>query len=150
MKQKNERPGISLVMTLMLVLAVCSVPPPAQAVTLGWTAVGDDGNTGSAAGYVMVWSLDSAAIHTWDCDPGWCDPSGTVTVELIPANMLPADRPSGTRLTVDFPDSIFPSGATIFITVKAFDEADNWGQLGNIARKVIPDTVRPAAIMDLF
>ncbi len=150
MNTNTKRPGISLVMTLMLVLAFCGVPPPAQAVDLGWLSVGDDGMTGAASGYVMAWSLDSAAIVAWDCDGGWCDPGGTAPVGIITADGLPAGIVAGTPLAITLPDNMFPSGATVFFSVKGFDDAGNYGLLGNICRKTLPDIVRPATILDLF
>jgi hypothetical protein len=140
--------GLTLMLLLML-LSFCTMPPKAQAVTLQWTAVGDDGMVGAADHYLMAWSQDSVAIVAWNCDEGWCNPGGTAPVNLVTTDSLPSNIQAGTPLAVNLPDAWFPSGATIFFSVKAVDKAGNVGLLGNISRKKLPDTMRPATILDL-
>jgi hypothetical protein len=150
MNETRTRRDIGLtLMLLLMVLTVCTMPPKTEAVTLQWTAVGDDGQIGAADHYVIAWSQDSVAIAAWACDPGWCDPGGTSPVNFIIGDSLPAGVTAGTPLMVTLPDGMFPSGAVVFFSAKAFDDAGNASSLGNICRKVIPDTIRPAAIMDL-
>lgn len=122
-----------------------------------WTAVGDDGMTGGpAVGHMMAWSLDSIAIVNADRGiDGW--DTTAIGVSFIGAEHLPQYATPGTEVSVSLPWSWFPSDTVIFMCVKAFDDATdttgqsnpNWGALGNIVRWRTPDTIAPAAILDL-
>lgn len=132
---------------IVVVLAFCS---QGQSGIRTWTSSGDDGNVGYSAGHEMVWSLDSAAIVASDAGKdGWQLAAG---VHFVTSPSMPTHTLAGTTVTVDVPFSTFPSDTIVFVSVKAFDDATpapNFSALGKILRVRTPDTIQPAAILDL-
>ena len=134
---------ITIVAIILLVLLACSMIFPDTG-TRTWTAVGDNGSEGLATGYIMVYSLDSLLIvQADDSTAGFVETPGvTILYDEMPTPSAP-----GTQESYDveelMPDTVY------FFSVKAYDEALNFGLLGNIPRVVTPDTYRPAAIIDL-
>ena len=128
----------------VVVLIVCGITKGADQ-QIDWLAVGDDDMVGVAAGYEMVWSLDSAAIVAsdfgksgWNVQPGVTlvvDTTYNVTDSLVP----------GTQMFFVLTD--LPEDTTVFVSVKARDERWNYGVLGNIRRFVTPDVTAPAAVI---
>ena len=142
----------TVMLLLVAFLAFCS---QGQSGVRTWTSPGDDGNVGYAAGHQMVWSLDSAKIVASDAGrAGWNPVAGVfrVTSPAMPSHTL-----AGTTVTVDVPFSTFPSDTVVFVSVKAYDDATdslgtatpNFSSLGNIFRLRTPDTIQPAAIINL-
>jgi hypothetical protein len=142
----------TILLLLVVFLAFCS---QSHSGIRTWTSPGDDGNTGYAAGHEMVWSLDSAKIVASDAGKrGWSPVSG---VHRVTSPAMPTHTLAGAMVTVDIPLATFPSDTVVFMSVKAFDDAvdsagvsaPNYSLLGNIFRLRTPDTVSPAAVLDL-
>ena len=126
----------SLFFTVVVTMLFCSFPPKshAQSYYLYWTAVGDDGNIGTAMAYDMRRSLDSLSlVNEWDNQD---------IVVGVPVPSLAGER-----------DSILivsqPTGITYYYSIRAVDENYNWSQIGNIFGKLLEDTISPASIIDL-
>ncbi|HSB01652.1 MAG TPA: fibronectin type III domain-containing protein, partial [Anaerolineales bacterium] len=86
-------------------------------VTLSWTAVGDDGNTGTAASYLVRYSTSII-----DSEAAWTNAS-------VFSGTIPAPSPAGN------PDSVTVTGlipsTTYYFAVRAQDEEGNLGLLSN-------------------
>ncbi|MCB2230563.1 hypothetical protein KQH82_07595 [bacterium] len=102
------------------------IPPPEQGypVTLGWTAVGDDGESGTASRYDIRYSLDSIALRT----------SWSLTA---PVSGLPEPSRAGTRESVSVWLPLW-SDTTYYFAIKAADEAGNWSRLSNLTSVTTP------------
>jgi len=145
--------SVNTVMLLLVAfLAFCS---QGHSGVRTWTSPGDDLNTGYAAGHQMVWSLDSAKIVASDAGKkGWTPVAG---VSRVTSPAMPSHTLAGVTVTVDVPLSTFPSDTVVFVSVKAYDDAvdslgvtaPNFSLIGNIFRVRTPDTIQPAAIVDL-
>lgn len=94
-----------------------SVPTSATAVTLLWTAPGDDGTAGQAAAYDLRYSLSPID-------------SGSFTV-ATPVSGEPAPQPAGS--TESFTVSNLSPATTYFFALVTNDEAGNVSGLSNIA-----------------
>lgn len=150
------RTGVSIIPALFLLFCGCSedttVPadttPPAvvntlvaiepswNAITLVWTAPGDDGWTGAAAQYDIRYSTSPLTEAIW--------PSATQ------ATGEPSPRPAG---SVDsfVVDGLYPTTAYYF-ALKTADVEGNWSAKSNIASApttAVSDFVAPAAVTDL-
>lgn len=104
------------------------------AIQLGWTAPGDDGGTGTAAAYEIRWATT----------PGGLSASPSI------AQNPPAPSPAGA------PESFLlaglPEGTTIYVALRARDDAGLWGPLSNAATATTdtaPDTTPPSTITDV-
>jgi hypothetical protein len=84
-----------------------------DAVTLLWTAPGDDGNVGTATAYKIRYS--SRLPFNWD----------TATEIENP----PLPHPAGTREEI----TIAGVSSTCYFALKAVDDAGNWSEISNIA-----------------
>jgi phosphodiesterase/alkaline phosphatase D-like protein len=111
--------------------------PTTSSVTLKWTAPGDDGTTGTAAGYVVKYS-STGAITTgnWDSATTYMQswtPSAATTQESHDVDGLDPDT-------------------EYWFAIRAFDEVPNNGDVSNspsISTLVPADTTPPSAITDL-
>ncbi len=126
-------------------LAVPDLTPPAAVtdlhatvvdtflVRLTWTAPGDDGMTGRAAGYDLRWRTDTLTAATWteaSALAGLPVPAAAGTPETLMVAGLPADR-------------------KLALAVIAADDAGNRGAFGNVAAVTLvtplpPDTQPPS------
>ena len=131
---------------ILLAISLLFFAAPAFAqvasVTLDWTAVGDDGTTGTAASHEMRWKSSApsdttqAAILTW-----W----NTATV----VTNMPAVLASGSAQTVVVsPSGGFQPGVYFFV-LRVCDEVPNCSAFSNIAQKSVLDALPPARITDL-
>ena len=100
---------------------------------LRWTAPGDDGTTGTAAGYDIRYSTSQITNGNW----GSATP---VTGEPAPAAAGTQQTYTITGLTVN---------RTYYVAMKTTDEAGNVSALSNVANGTTADTVPPAAVRDL-
>ena len=91
------------------------VPVLVLAATLGWTAPGDDGYVGTAAGYDLRMSLTPITDSTWDC--------------AVPILDVPTPSMAGERDTCVVPDG------SLYFAIKAVDEAGNWSELSNVVAR---------------
>jgi WD40 repeat protein len=103
-----------------------------SAVTLSWTAPGDDRGDGQAARYDLRYSRGSLAGAGWD--------SATV------ARSLPTPKPVGQTETLTILDLV--SGEWSF-ALKAADDVPNWSAMSNVASTTVVDTIPPGAVTDL-
>ncbi|MDX9856299.1 MAG: hypothetical protein RBT76_00745 [candidate division Zixibacteria bacterium] len=88
-------------------------------VTLSWTAVGDDGEVGTAARYEIRYALDSAVLRaSWD--------------RAAPVSNIPTPSPSGSKVSVTRVLPLWPD-TTYYFGIKAVDESGNWSSLSNVS-----------------
>jgi len=116
-------------------LAASPVSP--TSVLLSWTAPGDDGTTGTAAGYDI--RRAGASIGT----------EGAFTAAtVVPFPPDPAAAGTPQQMTVT---GLSP-GTQYFFALKTRDEVPNWSDLSNSpgGTTPLPDTTPPAAVDDLF
>jgi hypothetical protein len=103
-------------------------------VLLQWTAPGDDGDSGSAARYIIRYNTTGLSTANWDT-------SVDVTNQVVP-------RESG--LSESFTVTGLVPEARYYFAVMAVDEADNPSQMSNVATaEARLDTTAPRAITDL-
>ncbi len=105
--------------------------PVGTSVGLHFTAPGDDGDTGTAAGYDIRWSL--GLIH---------DGNFGAATPLAP----PSPSVAGTMESMTF--SGFPAETQVFFALKARDEVPNWSDLSNVI-SVATQGVPPAPVAGL-
>ena len=115
-------------------LAITSATPTAA--TLAWTAVGDDGGSGTASTYDLRYSTTQIRDENWDA--------------AAQAVGEPAPRSSGRPET--FVVSGLTSGTTYYFALKAGDEVPNWSDLSNVttgATQPMTDTASPGPVATL-
>jgi hypothetical protein len=104
-------------------------------VTLGWTAAGDDGFTGTAAACDLRWSTSTITAANF--------------ASANAATPAPSPVTGGTaaRYTVA---SLSP-GTTYYFAVRTMDDAGNWSSVSNVVQASLPgrDVTPPARIGDL-
>lgn len=107
-----------------------------QGIVLGWTAVGDDGTSGTADRYEIKVSTQAIYSGNWDDLP------------LIPD--APVPQPAGA------PETFLVTGLDAqthyYAAVRAVDNYNNPGPVSNIAEaetEATPDTTPPAQVTDL-
>lgn len=112
-----------------------SVAVDTTRVTLGWTAAGDDGFTGTAAACDLRWS--AAAITSANFA------SATA--------VTPAPSPVAGGTAVTHTVSSLTPGGTYYFALRTMDESGNWSGVSNVVQATLPglDTVPPARIGDL-
>jgi hypothetical protein len=88
-----------------------------SSVELGWTAVGDDGNSGRAAAYDVRYSTADITEARW------------ASARQVVGE--PAPQPAGFRETLTV--SGLPAGTTLYFAVKVLDEEGNPSGLSNVA-----------------
>ncbi len=139
--------GLSNVATGVTQPAPDTVPPDAvttlevssvtsTTATLTWTAVGDDGNTGTAASYDLRYAtspIDPASFASAMPAMGELSPKISGTLESMTVGGLSA-------------------GTTYYFALRVADEVSNWSDLSNVpmrATQPVLDTVPPAAVVTL-
>ena len=103
-------------------------------ILLNWTATGDDGDEGTAAGYDLRYATEEINAANW--------------VNATPVTILQIPLIAGTEesLVIDF----LAAGTTWYFAITASDEEDNISEISNNAQALIPlDMTAPAAITDL-
>lgn len=88
----------------------------ASTLTLGWTAVGDDGLSGTAAVYDLRYSTAPITAGSF--------------AGATPAAGVPAPRPAGQGET--FAVGGLQPGTTYYFALRVADEAGNWSDLSNV------------------
>jgi len=106
-----------------------------SSITLNWTAPGDDGDAGTAAGYDIRYSESDITSET--------DWGNATQATGEPAPQV-ADSPE--EFTITGLDASTP----YYVALKAVDEAGNWSALSNVpSDDTAPDTTPPEAVTDL-
>lgn len=103
---------------------------------LEWTAVGDDGTTGTASAYDLRYSTSSITPANWNA--------------ATHASGEPDPQPAGSTET--FTVTGLTPGTTYYFALKVGDEVDNWSGVSNVASddtQPIPDATPPDPIDDL-
>lgn len=101
------------------------------AITLLWTAPGDDGNVGTAASYDLRYAADSVTVANW--------------TNATQATGEPAPHAAGTAETFQL---TLPPGKYWF-AIRSKDEVGNQSNPSNIVSATQGDNIAPAAIVDL-
>ncbi len=127
--------------TLVLLLIAAQAAAQVSSTTLQWTAPGDDGDVGRATQFDGRYSTTRpdtlSGMATW-----WASSS------QIPG--LPAPLIAGSIQSVTIsPAGGFLSGVTYYFVLRTADEVPNWSDYSNVAWRLFPDIVPPAAILDL-
>ena len=104
-----------------------------QRVVLGWTATGDDGMVGRAAGYDIRYAAAAIDEGSW----------GAATRVDYPA------LPSPPGVAEELPIAGL-SGGTWHFAIRIADEVPNWSVLSNVVDGYVGDTVPPGAVTDLL
>lgn len=103
--------------------------------TLSWTSTGNDGNVGTAAQYDIRWSYVNITEANWN--------------QATQVNGEPAPLIAGTQQSYLF-SALVNKGSTIYVAIKARDNANNWSPLSNVVSSTpLVDTTPPANITDL-
>lgn len=105
-----------------------------NAVTLSWTAPGDDGSNGTAFGYSIRYSLVSISMSNWS----------TATE----ASSLPTPQTAGS--SESFEVTGLASGTLYYLAIRSVDEAGNWSGLSNVVNiSTDVETDPPMVVADL-
>lgn len=102
-----------------------------------WTAVGDDGEVGSADYYVIKVHTENITSSNWN------------SIDEIVQNISPQEAGNLETLTI----SDLLTNTEYFVGIRVYDNSGNISQLSNIAQSttnIIPDETPPAMIDDLF
>lgn len=115
--------------------ALSSASATSQSVTLNWTAVGDDGGSGTAAMYDIRYSTVSINDASWN--------------SAIQVSDEPTPQSAGTPESYTV-NSLEPA-TTYYFAIKVADEAGNWSPLSNVVQKTTDqETTPPSAIASLI
>ena len=101
--------------------------------TLGWSAVGDDSLTGTAASYDVRYSSSPITPSNW--------------ASASQASNEPVPTAAGTSQS--YKVTALARQATYYFAVRVTDEAGNTSALSNVPSAITPDTVPPAAVTNL-
>ncbi|WP_135550227.1 fibronectin type III domain-containing protein [Paenibacillus cymbidii] len=114
-----------------------AVAPNMRSVQLTWTAPGNDGNLGKAAGYDVRYSTSPITEANWA--------SATQEVDEL------AQKNSG--LAMKYQVNRLTTGTTYYFAVKTFDDAGNYSALSNVVSATTvaptPDTVTVSSLSAL-
>ena len=130
---------ISLVIILTglvpgLVAAPLSAAASQTAVTLSWTAPGDDGVNGTASGYSIRYSLVSISLSNWS--------------SAAEASSLPTPQTAGS--SENFEVTGLEPGTLYYLAIRSVDEAGNWSGLSNVVSiSTDVETDPPMVVADL-
>ena len=120
----------ALVVALSLAPVAARAQAPPDSVTLAWTAPGDDGTIGTAAGYELRMSFAPIDESNW----------GSATV----VTGAPAPLAAGARQAMVARG--LTNGTTYYFAIKTVDDAGNWSLISNVVRwDWVLDTAPPAA-----
>ncbi len=109
------------------------INPNSTSLELSWTAVGDDGNVGTASTYDIRISTSPISAANWD-----------VASQL---SGEPAPQAAGSQETLVV--SGLSSNATYYFAMKVADEVPNWSDLSNVASGSTSDEdIAPLAVSD--
>jgi hypothetical protein len=97
-------------------------------VNISWTAVGDDGTTGTATSYILKYSTSAITAANFDA-------ATTYAQAWTPAAAGAAESKILTGLT---------PGATLYFSIKARDEVPNTGAFGNSVSAVVQTGALPS------
>lgn len=111
-------------------------------ITVGWTAVAEDGDVGGpASGYVLCYSVDSAAlVNASNPNNGfYMDDSLTTTIDdpNVPGNV----GDSLELLLTGLADK-----TDYWFAMKAYDGKPNYSGISNIAHYIYNDTIPPGKV----
>lgn len=101
--------------------------------TLGWTAVGDDSLTGTAASYDVRYSTSTITAANW--------------ASATQATGEPTPAVAGTAQT--FMVRGLSRQVTYYFAIRATDDAGNVSALSNVPSAITTDTMPPAAVTNL-
>ncbi len=107
-----------------------------ESISLRWTAVGDDGTTGTADAYIVRYSTSEITPQNWA-------QATTFDNDLDPQMAGVSEMLMVTGLT---------SSTTYYFAVKAIDNSENQSTLSNVVSaetSAIPDHIAPSAVDDL-
>jgi ferredoxin len=103
-------------------------------ITLSWTAVGDDGDTGMASGYDIRYSSEPLTAASW--------------TEATQYSQIITPAAPGTAEELIITD--LPLQEEFYFGIRAFDEVHNYATISNVVQaQIIGDIVAPDAIDDL-
>lgn len=126
-----------ILMVLGLVLVLSGVSNAANtSVTFNWTAVGDDGNTGTAAQYELYMSTSPIT------DANFASATKITGIGTLVPKVAGSAETYTT--TIDL-----ASQTTYYFALRVRDEANNWSLVSNNASRTTPDTVPPSMINTL-
>jgi len=140
----NRSKGLSNSASVTTISAPDSIPPSAIAdltisgstfssVELTWTAPGDDGSTGTATSYDVLYSPRNITDTNWRV--------------ARQATGVPTPQEAGSSQSVIISAL---SGGTYYFALKTKDEAPNWSGLSNVVNAVFAsDTTAPSSIIDI-
>ncbi|MCX5799999.1 MAG: hypothetical protein NTX17_01220 [Candidatus Eisenbacteria bacterium] len=134
--------GLTTLLVLAASTVMCAVGEAADwnAITLTWTAPGDDGSTGLASQYDIRYSVSS--ISGTDTTTWWS--------QATQCTGEPTPHTAGTTET--FMITGLQASKTYYLMVKTADEVPNWSGFSNVAVRATtaaPDTIAPAAVRNL-
>jgi len=128
-----------LALLLLFLAEACT----AADLTVKWTVTADDGEdclTGPPQGHYLVWSLDSAAVVAADTSSGWIPgPDVTIITDIT-------SEACGTTQYYTLSD--LPGNATVYVSIKPYDDAGNVAAMGNVAVLQTDDEIPPAPVWD--
>jgi len=110
--------------------------PSDSAVTLTWTAPGDDGSSGTATSYDIRYSTSNITDGNW--------------ASATPVSGEPTPLVAGTSQSKTVTG--LSASTTYYFALKTADEVPNWSSISNVpslATTATPDTTAPAAVSDL-
>jgi uncharacterized delta-60 repeat protein len=113
---------------------LAAINPTTGSVTLTWTAPGDNGTIGTAAGYIVKYFTSGPITGT-----NW----GSAATYLQSWMPLPAGSSEGHTILG------LRNATRYWFAIKGYDEASNYGGVSNSPSRVTADAFPPAAVTDL-
>jgi hypothetical protein len=134
--------GLTTFLTLAASTVMCVASEAAtwNAITLTWTAPGDDGNVGRASQYDIRYSASN--ISGTDTTTWWS--------QATQCTGEPAPQTAGTSET--FTVTGLQPSKTYYLMIRTADEVPNWSGYSNVAVRTTSaaaDTIPPAPVRDL-